>query len=162
MTLLGNMPQSGSQLALVTSRMTAERNEGQLQKEACPPSFHRPAKASALEDRHSPTKQFGSLSASRTSQMFVDALADYARRTGIDLSTHPFADKLEQSDSLEAIRQLLQEWEKEFKKSGNRNRRLIEYVTPWVEVLNTISGSLGEALSLPVVSYACHLVNILS
>ena len=94
--------------------------------------------------------------------MFVDALADYARRTGIDLSTHPFADKLEQSDSLEAIRQLLQEWEKEFKKSGNRNRRLIEYVTPWVEVLNTISGSLGEALSLPVVSYACHLVNILS
>jgi hypothetical protein len=31
-----------------------------------------------------------------------------------------------------------------------------------VEVLHTISGTLGEALSLPAVSYTCHLVNLLT
>jgi hypothetical protein len=87
-------------------------------------------------------------------RLFTNALADYARITGIDLSTYPFAGTLEQSDSLETILQLLQEREKAFKKFRNRNRRLINYVTPWVEVLHAISGTLGEALSLPAVSYA--------
>jgi hypothetical protein len=95
-------------------------------------------------------------------RLFTNALADYARITGIDPSTYPFAGTLEQSDSLETILQLLQEREKAFKKFRNRNRRLINYVTPWVEVLHAISGTLGEALSLPAVSYECHLVNLLT
>jgi hypothetical protein len=94
-------------------------------------------------------------------KLFTDALTDYARITGIDLSTNPFAITLEQLDSLEAILQLLQEREKAFKKFRNKNRRLINYVTPCVEVLHAISETLGEALSLPAVSYACHQVNLL-
>jgi hypothetical protein len=94
-------------------------------------------------------------------EVFNDALADYAQRTGIDLSKHPFADKLEQSESLEDIHQLLQEREGAFKKFRNKNRRLINYITPWVDVLHIISGTLGEALSLPAVSYARHLLNLL-
>jgi hypothetical protein len=92
----------------------------------------------------------------------TDALADYARTTGIDLSTNPFAGTLEQSDSLEDMLQLLQEREQAFKKFRNKNQGLINYVTPCVEVLHAISGTLGEALSLPAVSYACHLVNLLT
>ena len=95
-------------------------------------------------------------------KLFTDALADYARITGIDLSTNPFVGTLEQSDSLEDILQLLREREKAFKKFRNRKRRLINYVTPWVEVLHAFSGTLGEALSLPAVSYACHLLNLLT
>ena len=95
-------------------------------------------------------------------RLFNDAVADYKRRTGTDLSTHPFADKLEQSETLEDIRQLLQEREEAFKKFRNRKRRLIEFVTPWVGVLRTISGTLSEVLSLPAVSYGCHLVNFLT
>jgi hypothetical protein len=92
-------------------------------------------------------------------KLFTDALADYARITGIDLATSPFAGTLEQSDSLESILQLLQEREEAFKNFRNRNRRLINYVTPCVEVLHAISGTLGEALSLSAVSCAYHLVN---
>jgi hypothetical protein len=108
----------------------------------------------------SPTGQ--ATSSTSNIKLFTDALADYAERTGIDLSTHPFADKLEQSDSLEAIHHLLQEREDAFKKFRNKNRRLIKYITPWVEVLHTISDTLGEALCLPAVSYACHLVTLLT
>jgi hypothetical protein len=108
----------------------------------------------------SPTGQ----AASSTSNIkwLTDALADYALITGIDLSTNPFAISFEQSDFLEGIRQLLDEQEKAFKKFRNTNRRLINYVTPCVEVLHAISETLGEALSLPAVSYACHPVNVLT
>ena len=92
-------------------------------------------------------------------KLFTDALADYARITGVDLSTNPFASTLEQSDSLEAILQLLQERETAFKKFRKKYRRLINCVTPCFQALHVISGTLGEALSLPLVSYACHLVN---
>ena len=95
-------------------------------------------------------------------KLFTDALADYARITGIELSTYPFAGMPGQSDSLEDILQLLQKREEAFKDIRNRNRRLINYVTPCVKVLHTISGTLGEVLSLPAVSYTCHLVNLLT
>ena len=95
-------------------------------------------------------------------KLFTDALADYAQTTGIDLSTNPLAGTLEQSDSLEDMLQILQEREKAFKKFRNRNRQLINYVSPCVTVLHAISETLGEALSLPAVSYACHLVNVLT
>jgi hypothetical protein len=95
-------------------------------------------------------------------KLFNDALADYAQITGIDLSTNPFAVTLEQSDSLESILQLLQEREKAFKKFRNKKRRLLNYVSPCVEILHTISGTLSEALSLPAVSYAYYLGNLLT
>lgn len=95
-------------------------------------------------------------------KVFTDALADYARITGVDLSTNPYADKLEQLNSPEAIRQLLRDREEAFKKFRNRYRRLINYIVPCVEVLHAISGTLGEALSLPAVSYACHLMSLLT
>ena len=94
-------------------------------------------------------------------KLFTDALADYARITGIDLSTNPFARTLEQSDSLETILKLVRERETAFKNFRKKNRRLINYVSPCVEVLHGISGTLSEALSLPAVSYACRLVDFL-
>jgi hypothetical protein len=95
-------------------------------------------------------------------KLFTDALVDYVQKTGIDLSTNYFAGKLEQSDSLEAILQLIQEREGAFKKSHNSNRRLINYATRCVELLHAIPGTLDEGLGLPAVSYACHLVNLLT
>jgi hypothetical protein len=98
--------------------------------------------------------QATSRSSSSNLKWFTDALDDYARITGIDLTTNPFAGPLEQSDSLEAILQLLQEREAAFKTFRKKNRRLINYVTPCAEVLHAISGTLGEALNVPAVSYA--------
>ena len=93
-------------------------------------------------------------------QLIIDALADYAKITGIDLSKNPFAAMLEQSNSPEAILQLLQGREKAFKEYRDGNRRLISCLSPAVKVLQAFSGILGEAVSL--VSHTCHLVSLLT
>lgn len=90
-------------------------------------------------------------------QSIVDALADYARTTGIDLSKNQFATALEQSTSSEAILQLLQGREKAFKEYRDGDRRLISYLTPAVNVIKAFSGILGEAVSL--VSRGFHLLS---
>ena len=82
-----------------------------------------------------------------------DALADYAKITGIDLSDTPFATTLEQSN-LEDIIQLLQGREKAFKEYRDGDRRLIGYLSPAVKVLQAFSGIIGEAASL-----ASHTTN---
>ena len=87
-------------------------------------------------------------------QLIVEALADYAELTGIDLTKNPFAEKIQTSNSPEAILELLQEREKAFKEYRNVNRRLISCLSPAVEVLHALSGILGEAVSLVSVTYA--------
>jgi hypothetical protein len=84
-------------------------------------------------------------------QLIVDALADYAKVTGIDLSKNTFAVTLEQSNdsnSPEAILQLLQGREQAFKEYRDGNRRLISCLSPVVKVLQAFSGNMGEAVSL--------------
>ena len=84
----------------------------------------------------------------------MDAVADYAKITGIDLSKNPFAAAaLEQSNSPEAILQLLEGREKAFKEYRDESRRLISCLSPAVKVLQAFSGILGEAVSLVSVPY---------
>ena len=90
-------------------------------------------------------------------QLIINALADYTKITGIDLSKDPIAATLEQSSSPEAILELLQGREKAFKEYRDGNRRLINCLTPAVNVLQAFSGILGGAVSL--VSHTCHLMN---
>ena len=106
MSLLGSRPQFGSLLALVTSQMTAEKNEdGQLvQQETRPPSFHRLAKAasmSAIGDRLSPTTQFGSLlTAPGTGQMMAEIHEDGLERV---LTRSPSSRRLAKAASMSAL-----------------------------------------------------------
>ena len=93
-------------------------------------------------------------------QLIVDALADYAKITGIDLSENPLATALEQSNSTEAILQLLQDRETAFKEYRDGNQRLIGCLSPAVRVLQAFSGILGEAVSL--VSNTYLLVSVLN
>ena len=89
-------------------------------------------------------------------QLIIDALADYAKITGIDLSKSSFASTLEQSNSLEAILKLFEGREKAFKEYRDDNRRLINCLSPAVKVLQAFSGILGEAASLVSVQ-ALHI-----
>jgi hypothetical protein len=93
-------------------------------------------------------------------QLIVDALADYAKVTGIDLSKNQFSAALEQSSSPETILELLRERERAFKEYRDGNRRLISCLSPAVKVIQAFSGILGEAVNL--VSYTCHLVSFLT
>ena len=87
-------------------------------------------------------------SSASTIQSIIDALADYTRVTGIDLSNNPFATTIEHLTSHEAILELLQERENAFKEYRDRNRRLISCLRPAIKVIQAFSGILGEAASL--------------
>ena len=87
-------------------------------------------------------------------QSIIDALADYTKVTGIDLSNNPFAAAIEHSNSPEAILELLQEREKAFKEYRDGNRSLISCLRPAVKVIHSFSGILGDVVSL--VSHTCH------
>ena len=81
-------------------------------------------------------------------RLIIDALADYASRTGIDLSKNPFSEKLTVSSSPDDILGLLEEHEKAFKEYREGGRRLISCLSPVVRVIHAFSGILGEAVSL--------------
>jgi hypothetical protein len=81
-------------------------------------------------------------------QLIINALTSYADRTGIDLSKNPFAEKIQLSNSPDAILELLHDREKAFKEYREGNRKLINRLAPAVEVLHAFSGVLGEAVSL--------------
>ena len=99
----------------------------------------------------------GQATSSISIQLVIDALADYAKITGIDLSD---AATLEQSNSLGDILQLIQDREKDFNEYRNGSRRLISCLSPTVKVLQAFSGIMGEAASL--VSYSCNLVSFIT
>jgi fungal STAND N-terminal Goodbye domain len=87
-------------------------------------------------------------SSTSTIHSFIDAaLADYTKLTGIDLSKTPFAIALEQSNSLEAVLQLLHEREKAFKEYRDHDRKLLNCLSPAVKVLQAFSNIIGEAVS---------------
>src|SRR4030088_2864805 len=81
-------------------------------------------------------------------QLIIDALADYAKITGIDLSKNPFAAAIEQSKSPEAILELLQDREQAFKEYRDGNRKLISCLSPAVKVIQAFSGILGDVVSV--------------
>ena len=89
--------------------------------------------------------------------LIIDALADYAKITGIDLSKNSFAVTLRQSSSPEASLQILEGRETAFKEYREGNRRLIRCLSPTVKVLQAFSGILGEAVKLVSVPYGSYL-----
>lgn len=81
-------------------------------------------------------------------QSINEALFAYAKKTGIDFSNNPFAAAIKEANSSEAILELLQEREKAFKGYREGNRRLINCISPVVNIIQAFSGILGSAVSL--------------
>jgi hypothetical protein len=96
----------------------------------------------------------------------IDALAEYANQTGINLSQNPFADRIRQSNTPGAILELLQEREKAFKEYRDGNPRLINCLSSIVGVLHAFSGTLGEVVTLVSHTVRCafmdHGYNVIS
>jgi hypothetical protein len=99
-------------------------------------------------------------SSTSNSQLITNALADYAKITGVDLSNNPFSAAIEQSNSPEAILQLLHEQEKAFKGYRDNNRKLTDSLAPSVKVIQAFSGILGETVTL--VSHKYDQVTLLN
>jgi hypothetical protein len=80
--------------------------------------------------------------------ILAKALADYNEQIGVELDKHPFANELRGHDSPDDVLRLLEENAKAFKVYRDGNRKLINWLTPVVQVVHTLSGILGEAVSL--------------
>jgi fungal STAND N-terminal Goodbye domain len=81
-------------------------------------------------------------------RLILDALDDYAKKTGMVLTQNPFTDQLQNCVSPQAILDLLEEKAKAFKDYRDGNRKLIQWLSPVVQVLHVFAGVLGEATSL--------------
>ncbi|KAH9166439.1 hypothetical protein EDB89DRAFT_2246196 [Lactarius sanguifluus] len=82
-------------------------------------------------------------------QAIIDkALADYRDQIGVELDKHPFADVLRGHDSPDAVLKLLEDKANAFKVYRDGNRKLINWLSPVVQVIHTLSGVLGEVVPL--------------
>jgi hypothetical protein len=81
-------------------------------------------------------------------QSILDAVDKYAAETGINLKDNPFANKVKDCDSPDAILLLLQENTKSFKDYRDQNRKFIDCLSPVVQFVHAFSGVLGEAAGL--------------
>ena len=83
----------------------------------------------------------------RRYQALNKALADYGQQIGVELDKHPFADELRGCDSPCDVLKLLEVKAEAFKVYRDGNRNLINWLSPVVQAVHTLSGVLGEAVS---------------
>ncbi len=76
------------------------------------------------------------------------ALADYSKQVGIDLANHPLADSLRSCGSPDDVLELLEDRAKEFKDFRDGNRKLLNWLSPVVKVVHTLSAVLGASITL--------------
>jgi fungal STAND N-terminal Goodbye domain len=106
------------------------------------------------------------MSSSTTSANFRSILEStldgYAKQTGIDLTTHPCARELRNCDTSEDVLRLLQDKETAFEAYRDKNRKLINYLRPIVQVVHAFSGALGEVGGVPWGFAPPHLISLCS
>jgi hypothetical protein len=92
--------------------------------------------------------------ASNFQVIFNNALKAYERRTKKDLLAHPLAAQLQSCNSPSGILIVLQQQVQELNQSQSSDERLTKWLDPTVNVLYTLSGTLGEGVNLvcPVIS----------
>jgi hypothetical protein len=89
-----------------------------------------------------------SSSASRFQFILNNALQDYTEQTGVDLTTYDFTNQLERCGSPDEVLMLLRDKAKKFKEYRDGNRKLINWITPVVQVVYVFAGFLEEATSI--------------
>ena len=79
------------------------------------------------------------------------ALDDYREQIGVELNKHPFADELRGRHSPDDILKLLEDKAKAFKAYRDGNRKLINWLSPVVQVISTLSGVIGQTVSVSLI-----------
>jgi hypothetical protein len=84
-------------------------------------------------------------------QVILDkALDEYREQIGVELDKHPFnhTDELRGRGSPDDILKLLEDKANAFKAYRDGNCKLIDWLSPVVRVVHTLSGVLGQAVSV--------------
>ena len=96
----------------------------------------------------STSSQTTDLSTSNFAVIFDAASREYKSLTKKDLATHPFAAAIESFNTPDAILNVFQKQASIFDKFRKGDDKLMEWLTPIVNILFTFSESLGEGVSL--------------
>ena len=75
------------------------------------------------------------------------ALSDYYEQIGVNLDKNPFPDELRDCNSPDDVLKLFEDKAKAFKVYRDGNRKLINWLSPVVQVVHALSGFLGEVVS---------------
>jgi hypothetical protein len=78
--------------------------------------------------------------------LFNEALKEYRKKTGKDITAHPLAEEIKSCDSPDAILAVLQGKANELNQSQSSDERLTGWLTPTVNVLNALSATLGQGV----------------
>ncbi|KAH9047076.1 hypothetical protein EDB84DRAFT_1673799, partial [Lactarius hengduanensis] len=76
------------------------------------------------------------------------ALADYTNQVDIDLATYPLADTLQSCASPDDVLKLLEDSANKFKDFREGNRKLLNWISPVVHIVHTLSAVLGASIAL--------------
>jgi hypothetical protein len=93
-----------------------------------------------------------STSRSNLDAIFNAALKAYKKKTGKDITSHPLAAELQSCDSPDAILAVLQTQIPTQDQSQNGDEIFEKYLIPTVNVLYTLSDTLGEGISLVIIT----------
>ena len=114
-------------------------------------SYHRVPSGPALLVSMSSSTHSGS-SASRFQSILDNALEDYTNQTGVDLTKNDFAELFKRCDSPDEVVSLLTDKAKKFKEHQDGNRKLINKITPVVQLVHLFDGVLRKTTDSDIVS----------
>ena len=80
--------------------------------------------------------------------MLAAALSDYKKNTGNDLHSHPLSAELQHCDSVDGILVVLQRQVNTVEKLRDGNRGIMKWVRSSVNILCSISATLGDGAGL--------------
>ena len=95
-----------------------------------------------------PTASSSSSKASSFQLIIVNALDTYKKRTKKDLLAHPLVIELQSCNSPTAILAVLQQQHQGIDRSRRSDERWTRWLDPTVNVLYSLSGTLGEGVGL--------------
>ena len=79
------------------------------------------------------------------------ALDEYREQIGVELDKHPITE-LRGHGSPDDILKLLEAKANAFKAYRDENRKLINWLSPVVQVVHTLSGVIGQAVSVSLIA----------
>ena len=93
-----------------------------------------------------------STSRSKFDAIFNAALRSYKKKTGNDITSHPIATELQSCNSSDAVLAILRRQISMPDQSQNSDEELANCLIPTVNVLYTLSNTLGEAVGLVIIT----------
>ena len=87
-------------------------------------------------------------SSSHFKSILDTALGEYKSKTGNDLTKNVLAKELQGCESAEAVLDVIQREAKAFDKFRDGDKRLMKWIGPSVDVLYTISATMGQGVGM--------------